>query len=69
MPAEVLPCSRITSYNVCYTKLLRSIYDILEEKRIAGQTFASWSRRQREYNEKIKSGDLCEVAEVSYNFV
>jgi len=44
--------------------MVDSIYDILEEKRIAGQTFASWSRRQREYNEKIKSGDLCEVAAV-----
>jgi len=44
--------------------MVGSIYDILEEKRNAGQAFASWSRRQREYNEKIKSGDLCEVAEV-----
>ena len=41
-----------------------SIYDILEEKRNAGQAFASWSRRQREYNERIKTGDLCEVAVV-----
>jgi CarD family transcriptional regulator len=41
-----------------------SIYDILGEKRQDGQPFASWSRRQREYNEKIKSGDLCEVAAV-----
>jgi CarD family transcriptional regulator len=41
-----------------------TIYDILEEKRSVGQAFGSWSRRQREYNEKIKSGDLREVAEV-----
>jgi CarD family transcriptional regulator len=41
-----------------------TIYDILEEKRGVGQAFGSWSRRQREYNEKIKSGDLREVAEV-----
>jgi len=41
-----------------------TIYDILEEKPNAGQAFGSWSRRQREYNEKIKSGDLREVAEV-----
>jgi len=41
-----------------------TIYDILEEKRNVGQAFGSWSRRQREYNEKIKSGDLREVAEV-----
>lgn len=40
-----------------------SVYDILEEKR-KSQTVASWSRRQREYNEKIKSGDLFEVAQV-----
>jgi CarD family transcriptional regulator len=40
-----------------------SVYDILEEKK-KSQTVASWSRRQREYNEKIKSGDLFEVAQV-----
>jgi CarD family transcriptional regulator len=42
---------------------ISSVYDILEEKKKKGQ-IASWSRRQREYNEKIKSGDLFEVAEV-----
>lgn len=41
-----------------------SVYDILEERQDGGQSVASWSRRQREYNEKIKSGDLFEVAEV-----
>lgn len=41
-----------------------SIYGILEEKRKDGQIFASWSRRQREYNDKIKTGNLCDVAEV-----
>jgi CarD family transcriptional regulator len=40
-----------------------SVYDILEEKQ-DDAPMASWSRRQREYNEKIKSGDLFEVAEV-----
>ncbi len=40
-----------------------SIYNILEEKQNGGAV-ASWSRRQREYNEKIKTGDLCEVAAV-----
>ncbi len=40
------------------------VYDILEERRMNGVAVASWSRRQREYNEKIKSGDLFEVAEV-----
>ena len=42
---------------------ISSVYDILEEKQ-DGAPVASWSRRQREYNEKIKSGDLFEVAEV-----
>lgn len=40
------------------------VYDILKERREQGQAIASWSRRQREYNDKIKTGDLCEVAEV-----
>lgn len=39
------------------------VYGILEEKQKC-QSVASWSRRQREYNEKIKSGDLFEVAQV-----
>ncbi len=41
-----------------------SVYEILEEKPSDNAAYASWSRRQREYNEKIKSGDLFEVAEV-----
>lgn len=41
-----------------------SIYDILEEKGVDCGALASWSRRQREYNDKIKSGDLFEVASV-----
>jgi CarD family transcriptional regulator, regulator of rRNA transcription len=41
-----------------------SIYTMLEEKQDNGGAVASWSRRQREYNEKIKSGDLLEVARV-----
>ncbi len=40
------------------------IYDVLSDKSEIGQAIASWSRRQRGYNEKIKSGDLFEVAEV-----
>ncbi len=44
---------------------ISAIYNILEEKQDGGkQNVASWSRRQREYNEKIKSGNLLEVAEV-----
>ena len=39
------------------------IYHVLEAKPDGGK-MASWSRRQRVYNEKIKTGDLLEVAEV-----
>lgn len=42
---------------------ISAIYNTLEEKRQNG-SLASWSRRQREYQEKIKSGDLFEVAAV-----
>ncbi len=41
-----------------------SIYDVLNDKSEIDQVLASWSRRQRGYNDKIKSGDLFEVAEV-----
>jgi len=41
-----------------------TIYTMLKEKQENGGAVASWSRRQREYNEKIKSGDLLEVAQV-----
>ncbi|OEU59462.1 MAG: CarD family transcriptional regulator [Desulfuromonadales bacterium C00003094] len=41
-----------------------SIYEVFNDKAEVGQAIASWSRRQRGYNEKIKSGDLFEVAEV-----
>ena len=44
-------------------KKVPSVYGLLEERRDLGK-IASWSRRQREYSEKIKSGDLFEVAEV-----
>ncbi len=41
------------------------VYQVLENKPENGiGAIASWSRRQREYNEKIKSGDPLEVAEV-----
>jgi CarD family transcriptional regulator len=43
---------------------IASVYGILGEKGLQGNGIASWSRRQREYNEKIKSGDLFEVAQV-----
>lgn len=40
------------------------VYSILSEKPDSEGPMASWSRRQREYNDKIRSGDLIEVAEV-----
>lgn len=45
-------------------KRVSSIFDILETKIAAAGAIASWSRRQREYNDKLKTGDLFEVAEV-----
>ena len=41
-----------------------SVYGVLEERTKESAALASWSRRQREYNDKIKSGDLLEVAAV-----
>lgn len=41
-----------------------SIYNVLGEKQEGNQAVASWSRRQREYNDKIKTGNPVEVAEV-----
>jgi CarD family transcriptional regulator len=41
-----------------------AIYELLETKLDEIPATVSWSRRQREYNDKIKSGDLFEVAEV-----
>lgn len=41
-----------------------SIYSVLGEKQAGSLAIASWSRRQREYNEKIKTGNPVEVAEV-----
>ncbi len=43
---------------------IASVYDILEAKQLSAAAIPSWSRRQREYNEKIKTGDLFEVAQV-----
>jgi len=40
------------------------VYGILSVKPEAAGPIASWSRRQRGYSEKIRSGDLFEVAEV-----
>ena len=43
---------------------VETIYNVLEEKQIGALAIASWSRRQREYNDKIKTGDPIDVAEV-----
>ncbi len=42
---------------------ITGIFDALAEPTDHGK-IASWSRRQREYNDKLKTGDLLEVAEV-----
>jgi CarD family transcriptional regulator len=42
---------------------ITGIFDALAEPQITGK-IASWSRRQREYNDKLKTGDLLDVAEV-----
>jgi CarD family transcriptional regulator len=41
-----------------------AIYSVLAKKQNGSLAIASWSRRQREYNDKIKTGDPKEVAEV-----
>jgi CarD family transcriptional regulator len=41
-----------------------SVYDLLGEKRVGNLTISSWSRRQREYHEKIKTNNPLEVAQV-----
>lgn len=56
--------SQVGMRNLIAKDRVAAVYDILEEKQESSQAIASWSRRQREYNEKIKSGDLFEVAEV-----
>lgn len=51
--------------NLVDKKNLSRIYDLFNETEIcAPKGLASWSRRQREYTEKIKTGDLYEVAQV-----
>ena len=44
-------------------KRITSIFDALAEPGDTGK-IASWSRRQREYSDKLKTGDLLEVAGV-----
>lgn len=42
---------------------IAGVFDALAEPYVGGK-IASWSRRQREYNDKLKTGDLLEVAHV-----
>jgi CarD family transcriptional regulator len=41
-----------------------SVYSLLGEKRVGQLAISSWSRRQREYHEKIKTNNPLEVAMV-----
>ncbi len=43
---------------------VETIYNVLEEKQAEALSIASWSRRQREYNDKIRTGNPQDVAEV-----
>lgn len=43
---------------------IRRVFGILQEKKPTNGTLASWSRRQKIYHDKIKTGDPIEVAEV-----
>lgn len=43
---------------------VETIYSALGEKQSGSPAITSWSRRQREYNDKIKTGDPMDVAEV-----
>ena len=56
--------SHVGLRNLIHKDRVASVYDLLEEKHGGCGLIASWSRRQREYNEKIRSGDLFEVAAV-----
>lgn len=47
------------------SKFLETVYDILEEG--ASAMPSNWNKRYRENFEKVKTGDLCEVAEVVRN--
>ncbi|MBE9485827.1 MAG: CarD family transcriptional regulator [Desulfuromonadales bacterium] len=44
-------------------KHITNVFDALSEPN-DNSKIASWSRRQREYNDKLKTGDLLDVAEV-----
>ena len=52
--------SRITSYNVCYTKLLRSAQDKIEQKDVLLQNYAVKSERVHTINQLFKAYTMFE---------
>lgn len=43
---------------------ISEVYDVLQDTDVPIGNISSWSRRQRDYTEKIRSGDLLSVAAV-----
>ena len=60
----VTNASQVGLRNLISKEKVETIYNVLGEKQDGSLAIASWSRRQREYNDKIKTGDPCDVAEV-----
>ena len=60
----VTNASQVGLRNLISKDKVETIYNVLGEKQDGSLAIASWSRRQREYNDKIKTGDPCDVAEV-----
>ena len=48
---------------VADNKTIEKVYDILRDKDVIVNT-QTWNRRQREYNQKIKTGSVFEIAKV-----
>jgi CarD family transcriptional regulator len=56
--------SNVGLRNLISKDKVETIYDVMGEKQAGAMAIASWSRRQREYNDKIKTNNPVEVAEV-----
>ena len=56
--------SQVGLRNLISKDKVETIYNVLEEKQAEALSIASWSRRQREYNDKIRTGNPQDVAEV-----
>lgn len=50
--------------NLVDKKSVTKVYDLFRDSSFGLSALPSWSRRQREYTEKIRTGDLFEVAQV-----